>query len=139
VNLDVAIEEWLPHSVDEVWSALTNADVIADWLMVTADFRPRVGAQFRMKTRNLSADGWVYAEVLELDPPRRMVWAWAPAGATAATTVTFELAPDAGGTRLRLTHVGEVDPDIGRLLGEGWPSRIDLLRRNLDRAHGRTA
>ena len=48
-------------------------------------------------------DGWVKTEVIELDPPRRMVWAWWLDGAT-PTTVTFELASEREGTRLRLTH-----------------------------------
>jgi hypothetical protein len=40
--------------------------------------------------------------------------------------------PEAEGTRLRLTHAGDIDATIGRLLQEGWPGRIDLLRRSLD-------
>ena len=81
MNLDVRIEELLPHPVESVWGALTDAASISDWLMATNDFRPQVGARFRMKTGHLSADGWVEAEVLELDPPRRMVWAWSIAAA----------------------------------------------------------
>ena len=112
MNLDVRIEELLPHPVGP---------------------RPRTEPlEFRMKTGHLSADGWVEAEVLELDPPRRMVWAWSIAGGAEPTRVTFELAPDGGGTRLTLTHAGEIDSDIGALLAEGWPSRIEVLRRSLD-------
>ena len=70
--------------------------------------------------------------MLELDPPRRMVWAWSPGRRRPPTTVDFELTPEAGGTRLRSTHTGEIDRHVGRLLGEGWPSRIELLRRRLD-------
>jgi uncharacterized protein YndB with AHSA1/START domain len=136
VNLDVLLEELLPHPIDEVWSALTDAEAIADWLMVPTGFQPAVGARFTLKTRNLSTDGWVQAEVLELDPPRRMVWAWTVDGGAAPTAVTFELTPEAGGTRLRLSHVGEIDAVIGGLLREGWPGRIDELRRTLDRRHG---
>jgi uncharacterized protein YndB with AHSA1/START domain len=130
VRLDVAIEEVLPQPVEEVWGALTDPGAISDWLMATSDFEPRVGATFRMKTGRLAADGWVRVEVLELDAPGRMVWAWL-VDAAAPTTVTFELTPVAEGTRLRLTHVGDIDPTIGGLLAEGWPTRIELLRRSL--------
>jgi uncharacterized protein YndB with AHSA1/START domain len=133
VKLDVLLEELLPHPVDEVWSALTDAEAIAEWLMVPVGFEPTVGARFKLKTRDLSGDGWVQAEVLELEPPQRMVWAWTVDGADAPTTVTFELTAEAGGTRLRLSHVGEIDPVIGRMLSEGWPGRIDELRTTLDR------
>jgi uncharacterized protein YndB with AHSA1/START domain len=132
MKLDLAFDELLPQPVEVVWRALTEADAISDWLMVTTDFRPQVGARFRMKTRQMSADGWVGAEVLELDPPRRMVWAWSVDGDAPPTTVTFELTPEADGTRLKLTHVGEIDPRIGGLLRDGWPGRLELLRRSLD-------
>ncbi len=130
--LDVRIDELLPHPVEAVWAALTDSASISDWLMATDDFRPEVGARFRMKTGTLSASGWVEAEVLELDPPRRMVWAWSVAGGEAPTSVTFELVPQGEGTRLTLTHAGEIDPVIGAQLAEGWPGRIELLRRSLD-------
>jgi uncharacterized protein YndB with AHSA1/START domain len=132
MRLDVVLEEVLPHPVDAVWSALTSAESISEWLMPTTDFRPDVGARFRMKTQNLSPTGWVEAEVLELDPPRRMVWAWSAGANAAPTTVTFELTPEDAGTRLLLTHAGEIDPAIGGILLDGWPSRIELLGRSLD-------
>ena len=132
MNLDLAFEGVFPHPIAAVWRALTDPAAISDWLMTTTDFRPVVGARFRMKTRQLSADGWVRAEVLELDPPRRMVWAWSANDGAAPTTVTFELTSEAGGTHLKLTHVGEIDPLFGGLLRDGWPGRIKLLRRSLD-------
>ncbi len=132
MNLDLVFEEVLPHPVEAVWGALTDAAAISEWLMATTDFRPQVGARFRMQTGRLSADGWVDAEVLELDPPRRMVWAWSVNDGRPPTNVTFELASEADGTRLTLTHVGQIDPVVGGLLRDGWPGRIDLLRRSLD-------
>jgi uncharacterized protein YndB with AHSA1/START domain len=132
MNLDVAVEELIPHPVEAVWAQLTDAAAISGWLMKTGDFRPEVGARFRMKTRHLARDGWVRAEVTELEPPRRMVWAWRSDEAAPPTTVTFELTPEAGGTRLRLTHVGEIDPEFAAVLQPGWPEVIELLRRSLD-------
>jgi uncharacterized protein YndB with AHSA1/START domain len=132
VRLDVVLEELLPHPIEQVWCVLTDATAISDWLMATTDFRPAVGARFRMKTQHLAEDGWVRGRVTELDPPRRMVWAWSGSDDEPPTTVTFELAPEAGGTRLTLTHVGEIDDVVGGLLRDGWPSRLELLRRCLD-------
>jgi uncharacterized protein YndB with AHSA1/START domain len=132
MKLDLVFDELLPHPVEAVRRALTSADAISDWLMATNDFSPQVGTRFRMKTQGLSASGWVDAEVLELDPPHRMVWAWSVGDDAPSTTVTFELTPQGDETRLRLTHVGEIDPLIGGLLTDGWPGRIALLRRSLD-------
>ena len=134
MNLDVVLEEVIPHPVEVVWGALTDRAAISEWLMQTAEFEPAVGTRFRMKTDRLSADGWVRAEVTELDPPRRMVWAWSVDEAAAPTTVTFELSPEGDGTRLRLTHTGEIDPFAGELLRDGWPGKIDDLRRTLEQA-----
>ena len=134
MNLDVLVEEMLAHPVEAVWAALTDPAAISDWLMEAPEFEPVLGARFRMRTERLSADGWVRAQVTELDPPRRMVWTWSVDDATPPTTVTFELTPEAGGTRLRLTHIGEIDPSAGGLIRDGWPGKIEALRRTLERA-----
>ena len=127
MRLDVALDELLPHPPESVWAALTDEAAISDWLMATDGFEPRVGTRFRLKTEHLSPTGWVDAEVLELDPPRRMVWAWSSNDGNPASRVTFELEPADGGTRLRLTHEGEIDPVIGEILTKGWPGRVDAL------------
>jgi uncharacterized protein YndB with AHSA1/START domain len=127
MRLDVALDELLPHPVETVWRALTDAAAISEWLMVTTDFEARVGARFRLETRHLSPTGWVDAEVLELEPLRRMAWAWSSNGGSAPSRVTFELEAEGGGTRLRLTHEGEIDLEIGGVLVDGWPGRLELL------------
>jgi uncharacterized protein YndB with AHSA1/START domain len=132
--LDVHLEEVFPHPVEAVWEAITDPEAISGWLMVTSGFEPRVGAAFRLKTDRLSVDGWVRAEVRELEPPRRMVWSWSVDDGIGSSTVVFELVPEGGGTRLTLTHVGEINDEAGAEITGGWPSRIELLRRNLDRA-----
>jgi uncharacterized protein YndB with AHSA1/START domain len=134
MRLDVVVDEVLPHPVEAVWEALTDREAISDWLMQTAEFEPVVGTRFRMRTRNLSPDGWVRAEVTELEPPRRMVWAWSVDEHAPPTTVTFELAPHDDGTRVRLTHEGEIADGPGRLLEAGWPGRLDELKRRLAHA-----
>ena len=127
MRLDVALDEFLPHPPERVWRALTDPVTISAWLMATDDFRPEVGAQFRLRTQHLSPTGWIDAEVLELDPPRRMVWAWSSKDGNPPSRVTFELEPERSGTRLRLTHEGEIEPTIGAMLADGWPGRIELL------------
>jgi len=129
MRLDIALDERLPHPPERVWQALTDAATICGWLMATNDFRPEVGARFKLKTEHLSPTGWIDAEVLELDPPRRMVWAWSSNDGNPPSRVTFELEPENGGSRLRLTHEGEIEPAIGAILVEGWPGRIDALAK----------
>lgn len=127
MNLDVSHQELLPHPVDKVWAALTDPASISDWLMATDDFRPKVGCRFRMKTQRLSTTGWVDAEVLELEPPHRMVWSWSANDGNPPSTVTFHLVAEEDGTRLSLRQVGEIDPAMGAILREGWPGRLQAL------------
>ena len=121
MRLDVHYEEVLPHPIEAVWSELTSAAAISDWLMATDDFEPEVGCRFRMKTQRLSTSGWVEAEVLEIAPPHRMVWSWSSNDGHPASTVSFELAEVADGTRLQLRHSGDLDASVAGILREGWP------------------
>jgi uncharacterized protein YndB with AHSA1/START domain len=127
VRLDVDYEEVLPHPIGAVWSELTSAAAISEWLMATDDFEPAVGCRFRMRTRGLSPTGWVDAEVLEVAPPHRMVWSWSSNDGNPPSTVSFELAEVAAGTRLQLRQVGDLEASVAKILREGWPGRIDAL------------
>ena len=128
MKLDVAFEERLPHPIEAVWAELTDKIAISDWLMATDDFKPAIGCRFRMKQLSpLPMDGWVDAEVLELEPPRRMVWSWSVDDRNPPSKVTFMLARDGEGTRLRIRHVGEFDPEVAGMIRDGWPGRIKAL------------
>ncbi len=130
MKLDVAYEELLPHPIEAVWSQLTDRAGISDWLMTTDDFKAEVGCRFRMKRTT----AWVDAEVLEIQPPRRMVWSWSVDDVNPPSKVTFMLAREGEGTRLRLRHVGEFDPVDAGLFREGWPGRITALAELMRRA-----
>jgi uncharacterized protein YndB with AHSA1/START domain len=124
-----------PHPIDRVWAALTSSAALAAWLMPN-DFVPAVGHTFTFTTKPAPGfDGTVRCEVLELEPPTRMVWAWA--GGAIDTTVTFTLEPlDAARTRLRLRQAGFhglgaqltrriLDSGFRRMLGQRLPAYLD--------------
>lgn len=94
-----------PHPPGRVWRALTDAELLAQWLMPN-DFVPAVGHRFAFRTEpGPGFDGVVRCEVLELDEPRRMTWSWR--GGPLDTVVTFELLPvEPGATRLQVVHSG---------------------------------
>lgn len=131
MKLDVEYEELLPHPVQAVWSELTDAAAISDWLMATSDFRPAVGCRFHLKTERLSTTGWVEAEVLEVEVPHRMVWSWSANDGNPPSRVSFELLEEDGGTRLRLRHEGEFDDEVAEILRGGWPGRIKAIGAQL--------
>ena len=102
-------EVLFPQSPDQVWEAISNREALADW-MYPNDFEPRVGHQFTFRVPGnpkVNFDGLtVRCEVLECEPPSRLVFTWCVGGPVANTRVCFDLQPDGNGTRLSFEHSG---------------------------------
>src|SRR5215472_17593364 len=98
----------IPQAREQVWQAITDSATLAEW-MFPNDFEPRVGHQFTFHVPpNPKArfDGLaIRCEVLECEPPSRLVLSWAAAELT-DTRVSFRLEPGANGegTRLLFEH-----------------------------------
>lgn len=115
-----------PETVFAFW---TDPSRIVQWMGKTATFEPRVGGAFRL---DYNGSDIARGEVLELDPPRRLVisWGWeAPGDATppGSSVVEVDLEPDgAAGTVLRLRHHGlAMDAVQGHT--EGWDHFLGTL------------
>jgi uncharacterized protein YndB with AHSA1/START domain len=115
---DIVVEDVVPQPPEKVWKALTTAELIGRWLMPN-DFEPVVGKRFTFKTKPIGDwDGIVQCEVLEVVPPRRLVYSWkggsdsnAQYGSRLDSVVTWTLQPEGRGTRVRLVHAGFRSPD----------------------------
>ena len=125
----IKVDQYLAHPPARVWRALTDAEMLARWLMPN-DFKPVVGHRFTFRTEPRPAhgfDGVVHCEVLEMRPERLLRLAWR--GGRLDTTVTWTLTPEGRGTRLFLEHAG-FDPDDAvqrhthAILGGGWRSHV---------------
>lgn len=134
-NLNILLVEDFPHPVEEVWQALTSPDALRVWLMEN-DFEPRVGKRFTLHSRRMlpGERGWIECEVLELESPNRMLWSWVHGEGVPSTRVEFRLDSIAGGTRLTLSHTGEIEPLVGVRLEGGWPGKLADLREHLTHA-----
>jgi uncharacterized protein YndB with AHSA1/START domain len=130
--LDIRIDELFDQPIETVWRALTDPDRLARWLMKN-DFEPRLGHKFTLREAPTAQwRGFMECEVLELDPPRRMVWSWSSGMDGESTTrVTFELRPEGDGTHLLLRHDGEANEARRDSLGGGWERRLGALRQVL--------
>jgi uncharacterized protein YndB with AHSA1/START domain len=105
---DIRIERTYPHPPELVWRALTDPDLIAEWLMPN-DFAPKIGHRFTMRDKPQPGwDGIAHLEVLEIDAPRKMRWSWR--GGPIDTEVTFRLEPalvySRPATKLLVEHTG---------------------------------
>jgi uncharacterized protein YndB with AHSA1/START domain len=98
----VTQEHELAAPPEKVWRALTQSDLLAQWLMPN-DFAAKVGHKFQMRYQIPGRpDGIVNCEVLELTAPKRMRLAWDGGGSVGATVVSLTLTPTPGGTRINL-------------------------------------
>lgn len=106
----VVIERELPHPPEKVWRALTQSELLADWMMAN-DFLPVVGHKFKFTAQPApNWDGVVRCEVVEVRPHSRLCYRWGVGGADAAsglsTVVTLTLTPTDKGTHLRMEQSG---------------------------------
>jgi uncharacterized protein YndB with AHSA1/START domain len=125
----VVIERDLPHPPEKVWRALTQSNLIQQWLMEN-DFEPTLGHKFNL--RSAPVQGWngiIDAQVLAVEPERLLSYTWASMGL--ASKVTFTLTATPAGTHLRMEHSGFPSTDSMSYKGAtyGWNSFLGKLEQ----------
>lgn len=116
------------HPVEDVWAALTDPHALAEWLMPVTDFEPKPGSRFRFQydPERLCPSGIVDCEVLESEPPHRLVWSFQNRSVEGARQpppmhIEWTLVPLADGTRLELVQSYANQPwKITFAMGVGW-------------------
>ena len=97
--LSVVVEREIPHPPERIWRALTQPDLIAEWLMKN-DFKPAVDHRF-----NLRGDwGAVDCQVQTVEPNKTLSYTWNAMGLE--SVVTWTLTPTSAGTHLRMEQSG---------------------------------
>jgi uncharacterized protein YndB with AHSA1/START domain len=128
---------YIRTSAEKLWSALLQPqftrqywfgmDMVCDW---------KVGASWQLRF----ADGRVAdtGEVLEIDPPRRLVLRWQnefrpELKAEGAATCVFELAPTGELVKLTITHSSaRQDSQLIVAVSGGWPKILSNLKSLLE-------
>jgi len=135
----LVIERELPHPPEKVWRALTQSELLAEWMMAN-DFQPVAGHKFKFTAQPVANwDGVVRCEVLEVQPQSRLVYRWGVGGADAAsglsTVVTLTLTPAGKGTHLRMEQSGFRPEQERNLQGAnyGWQKFLGGLEQVLAR------
>jgi uncharacterized protein YndB with AHSA1/START domain len=130
----IAFELDLSHPPEKVWRALTDPALLAEWLLPVLDFKLESGAEFTFKTQAYPGwDGTVNCRLLEIEPHRKLSYAWTVPFLD--TVVTFTLTPTGSGTRLTLVQSGFTAEQKRESAGAryGWKTMggklIDLLAR----------
>lgn len=124
----------LSHPPEKVWRALTEPELLSEWLLPVVELRLEPGATFMFRTQAYPGwDGTVSCRVLEIEPHRTLRYEWNVP--FLETVVTFTLAPTESGTRLSIVQTG-FGPQQKREFGGaryGWTMMggrlTDLLAR----------
>lgn len=132
---DVSLDFQYTSSIEKVWNALIDSDMLAQWIWDN-NFKPVVGYKFQFKAEPSEWwDGIVDGEVLEVEEPHKLSYTWISAGET--TTVTWTLSSEADGTtKLHLDQTGfseETKARPGAIEGAtyGWTNMADKLAKVL--------
>jgi uncharacterized protein YndB with AHSA1/START domain len=98
-TLSVVVEREMHQPPEKIWRALTQSDLIEEWLMKN-DFKPVVDHRF-----NLRADwGAVDGQVVAVEPNKMLSYTWAAFGLE--SVVTWTLTPTSTGTNVRMEQTG---------------------------------
>lgn len=114
-------------SPERVWQALTDPVQVGRWMgtrVVAMELRP--GGRFEV-------EGLYPGEIREIQPGRRLVWAWDPDNGTQPMVETLTLHEEDGGTRLHV-HVlaqGRWAENLMHFSGveAGWQGWLEALDR----------
>jgi uncharacterized protein YndB with AHSA1/START domain len=100
----VVVEREIPHPPEKIWRALTQPQLIEDWLMKN-DFTAVVGHRFNLR-RNPQPDLNIVidCQVLVVEPNKTLSYTWAAYGLE--SVVTWTLTPTKTGTHLRMEQSG---------------------------------
>jgi uncharacterized protein YndB with AHSA1/START domain len=125
----LVIEREMPHPPEKIWRALTEGQLLEQWLMKN-DFRPVVGHRFSFRAN--PAPNWsgvIECEVLAVEANSRLSYSWGTLGME--TVVAWTLTPTASGTLLRMEQSGFGPDREANYKGAkyGWRNFIGNLER----------
>jgi uncharacterized protein YndB with AHSA1/START domain len=126
-SITIRRERFYPHPPEDVWTAITDAHALAEW-MEPNDHQPVVGHKFNFIIDPGVCGHIKECEVLEADPPHKLVWSWihVPKDPNrprpAPMTITWTLVPKDQGTLLILEHTGAENINwlLRNLMRVGW-------------------
>lgn len=130
---------------ERVFQALTTDGELARWFTNPTcpvkfwEMDARPGGRYGYATEKATtvvngvSEFECHGEILELDPPRLLVYTWIAnwhIDKTLRTVVRWELTPRAGGTHIKVTHSGLAREEAARKdYAGGWPGVLDSLKK----------
>ncbi len=128
---------YIRTTTEKLWSALTDVDIIKQyWFGETIECGWKNGSPWKM----LFPDGRVAdtGEILEIDPPRRVVIRWQDEWkpefkAEGPSRCTIELEPVESAVKLTITHeIDRPESQFIKALSAAWPLCLSNLKSLLE-------
>jgi uncharacterized protein YndB with AHSA1/START domain len=134
-------EFFYTHPVEAVWEYLTQAELLAQWLMPN-DFELKPGHEFQFTSKpkpQFNSDGIFHCKILEIVPLKKLSYSWksGPGDGTITldTLVVWTLLKKDNGTALQLEHSGfkEIE-NLGLYTGmtAGWLTNMQKIADRLN-------
>ena len=125
----VVIERTFDAPVVRVWKAITDVEAMRRWYFDLKEFKPEVGFEFEFIVEHEGTKYHHLCKITEVIPQKKLAYTWRYQGHEGDSLVTFELFPEDGKTRLKLTHEGletfPKTPSFARKnFMEGWTQII---------------
>ncbi|HVW75405.1 MAG TPA: SRPBCC family protein [Rhizomicrobium sp.] len=134
---DFVYVTYIKSTPQKVWDAITTPEFTRQYWgkAMVSDWKP--GSKWEMVNLDSAAGVNMTGEVMECDPPSRLVISWVKPenrGNTSETSrVTFEIALDGGMVRLNVIH-DQLQPGSAMEQGisSGWPRVLSGLKTLLE-------
>lgn len=127
---------YIQSTAERVWEALTDADLSAAYWGHSNVSDWRAGSRWEHRRIDGSEVADVVGEVVESDPPRRLVTTWsAPDSEAQPSRVTFDVEPYGGIVRLTVTHEDLLDEAERAGAAAGWAAVLSNLKSLLETGH----
>lgn len=115
----------LPVSPDEAFALVTEPERLRRWQAVSASIELRAGGSYRF---TVTPGNTSVGTVLEVEPGRRIVYAWGWEHEPLDSTVTVTIEPTGTGSRVTLVHEG-LDEQQAKGHDEGWTHFMERLEK----------
>ena len=102
----------LSHPPEKVWRALTDSELLAEWLLPVCDLTLEPGAAFTFKAQPQPGwDGIVNCRLLEIEAQRKLSWTWVVGQSHRWLSIAFTLTVIANFAALAASK-GQQPPDV---------------------------
>jgi uncharacterized protein YndB with AHSA1/START domain len=129
---------YIQSSPEEVWHALTDADLTAEYWGHSNVSDWQAGSRWEHQRTDGSGIADVVGRVLEAEPPRRLVVTFAGPGedtAAGPSQVAFDIEAHGDIVRLTVTHENLADQAEYDAASAGWPAVLANLKSLLETGH----